>query len=168
MDEERIELNEGKLIELKEQICNSEVSVDKEDVKSLARYFVHLKSIENSLATIQEDIEKILIANKVNIQFPDMMRKVAYSEPHDITSIDKDQLAEHLSSLGRMRDFIKSSSITESKLKLLGDGPDLIEKFKKVVGSTKPGVQVRDMTQVEVKTSEKKKSRIKIELKRRH
>lgn len=168
MDEERIELNEGKLIELKGQLCNSDVSVDKEDMKSLARYFVHLKSIENSLSAIQGDIEKILVANKVNIQFPDMMRKVAYSEPHDTTYIDSPALAELLMSVNRIQDFIKVASVTENKLRLIDGGENLIERFKKVGGKTKPGVQVRDMTQVEVKTSEKKKSRIKIELKRRH
>jgi len=168
MDEERVELNEGKLVEIKELLSNSDVSVDKQDMKSLARYFVQLKSIEDSISAIYSDIEKILIQNKVNAQFPDMMRKVAYTEPRDISAIDKNLLAEHLFASGRTKDFVDSSSITETKLKMLRDGQELIEKFKKVVGSTKPGVQVRDMTKEEVKTSEKKKSKIKIELKRRH
>lgn len=167
MDEERVDLNEGKLVEIKELLSNSIVSVDKTDMKALARYFVQLKSIEDSLSMMGKDLEKILVENKVNAQFPDMMRKVAYSEPHDLTYIDGQALAELLMSVNRIQDFIKIASVTETKLKLIDGGEDLIERFKKVGGKTKPGVHVRDMTKEEVKTSEKKKTRIKIELKRR-
>jgi hypothetical protein len=136
------------LQELEENVKEDIFTTSNELLKSKslhkkAKYYVVLKSIKDTIEYEMEKYKIDLLNEKVEEYFIDEDLKVVYQEGVKQTAIDQIGLYNAMEEDGRVKDFLSVCSVSESNLKKMEDGEELITTFKYDLGTTKaPSIKI--------------------------
>jgi hypothetical protein len=124
---------------------------DLENVRSVAERFKELVEVQKAIEAQLETLTPILIDQKVLEYFPEDNKKVVMTEGREMSEIDTTGLFDQLFKAGRMWDFVKVASVSQTSLGKLSDGEVLAVKFKKVKGNAAPSVSLKDLSKADRK-----------------
>jgi hypothetical protein len=137
----------------KQSIINSIKSEIKQSKKlrDKAYLFYKLEDLIDTLRGIQKEIEIDLIRDQVNESFIEERAKVYYHPGNQKTEIDTKKLFDFFKKRDRVNDFVKSVKVSETQLKKIKDGEELIFKFKIPSGLGNESVKVGKISDKELK-----------------
>jgi hypothetical protein len=140
-------------IKAQEEVLKSKVELFKMEmskVKSIskkARYYAMLKNVKDLIEKEMENYKVQLINENVEEFFKDEDLKVVLREGNSKSYINKNGLYIDFVEKRRINDFLQSCTVTETALKELPDGEELIKKHKVETGEkNKPSVLVSTLS----------------------